>query len=100
MSDRQFAVCGEWALASDGLQWIVQRRYHLRGKPRWRSISFVHSTRAVLARCLREAGASGADVHLLLFGLPATFDAWRPEKRPPPPPIGLAAPPLCVPPFF
>ena len=40
-----FAVSGDWALASDGYQWIVQRRAHWKGKVQWRSLSFVHSTK-------------------------------------------------------
>jgi hypothetical protein len=76
MTDRQFAISGKWALAADKLQWMVQRRYLSKGQPAWRSISFVSSTRDVLARCLREKGCPPADAERLLAGLPATFEEW------------------------
>ena len=72
-----FAVTGDWALASDGYQWIVQRRAHWKGKVQWRSLSFVHSTKTVLARCLREKGCPLTDAERLLAGLPGTFDLWQ-----------------------
>jgi hypothetical protein len=40
-TDRQIAVSGSWALASDGLQWMLMRR---KGPDEWRSVSFVRST--------------------------------------------------------
>jgi hypothetical protein len=57
---------GNWSIADDGNQWIVQRR---RGD-QWHAVSFVRSTKAVLARCLREAGATSADINALLDPLP------------------------------
>jgi hypothetical protein len=69
--ERQIASAGAWAIASDGIQWIV-RRY--RGN-RWRSLKFVRTTKTVLARCLREAGASVVDIDALLDGLPDEFSA-------------------------
>jgi hypothetical protein len=76
MPDRQFAVSGKWALAADRLQWMVQRRYMSKGRPAWHSISFVASTRDILARCLREKGCPPADAERLLADLPATFEEW------------------------
>jgi hypothetical protein len=76
MADRQFAISGKWALAADSLQWMVQRQYLNKGQPAWRSISFVASTREILARCLREKGCPPADAERLLAGLPATFEEW------------------------
>jgi hypothetical protein len=73
-ADRQIAVCGAWAIACDDLQWVVQRR---KGPDGWRGVSFVRSTRDVLARCLREKGAELATVDELTGGLPETFDAWK-----------------------
>ncbi|HEX3342625.1 MAG TPA: hypothetical protein VHT68_26025 [Pseudolabrys sp.] len=73
MTDVQFAISGKWALASDGNQWILQRR---RGG-RWDAVSFVRSTRDILARCMREKGATPSDIQSLLDGLPGTFDAWQ-----------------------
>jgi hypothetical protein len=71
--DRQFAVSGRWALASDGLQWMLQcwRGQH------WQSVSFVRSTRDILARCMREKGCPPEDAERLLAHLPATFDEWK-----------------------
>ena len=76
MSERQFAISGRWALAADSLQWMLQRQYLSNGQPAWRSISFVASTRDVLARCMREKGCPPADAERLLAGLPSTFEEW------------------------
>ena len=76
MPDRQFVVSGKWALAADRLQWMVQRRHMNKGQVKWESLSFVSSTRDVLARCLREKGCPPADAERLLAGLPATFEQW------------------------
>ena len=73
MQDRQIAVSGDWALASDGIQWIVQRK---KGS-KWRGVSFVRSDRDIVARCLREKGADMACIAQLLSGLPDTFDQWK-----------------------
>ena len=80
MTDRQFAISGKFALAADSLQWMVQRRYMSKREVKWQSISFVASTRDVLARCLREKGCPPADAERLLAGLPATFEEWA-KKR-------------------
>jgi hypothetical protein len=76
MPDRQFAVSGKWALAADRLQWMVQRRHMNKGQVKWTSVSFVASTKVILARCLREKGCPPADAERLLAGLPCTFDEW------------------------
>jgi hypothetical protein len=76
MTDRQFAISGKWALAADRLQWMVQRRHMSKGQVKWQSVSFVASTRDVLARCLPEKGCPPADAERLLAGLPATFKEW------------------------
>jgi hypothetical protein len=57
---------GNWAIADDGHQWIVRQR---RGD-QWQAVSFVRSTKEVLARCLHEAGATSAEVIALLDPLP------------------------------
>jgi hypothetical protein len=72
--DRQFRVEGEWALASDGLQWVLQ--YSTTGK-QWKAISFVRSTKDILARCMREKGCEPLIAEKLLSGLPDTFDEWK-----------------------
>ena len=75
--DRQFRVSGEWALASDGVQWMLQI---MRGNS-WRPIKFIRSTKAHLADRMREKGVPPEDMHILLDGLPDTFDAWLAEQR-------------------
>ena len=76
MADRQFAISGKWALAADRLQWMVQRQYLHKGEIKWQSVSFVSSTKDVLARCLREKGCPPADAARLLADLPPTFKEW------------------------
>src|SRR6516225_9012849 len=76
MSERQFAVSGDWALGADSLQWILYR-CRSRANGGWSAVSFVRSTRDVLERCMRENGCSDDDRAHLLAGLPPTFDQWR-----------------------
>jgi hypothetical protein len=73
-ADRQIAVCGDWAILTDGVQWIVARR---KGPDGWRGVSFVRSDRSILRRCLREKGADVATVDELTAGLPTSFDDWK-----------------------
>lgn len=80
MTDRIFAATDDWAVASDGLQWMLMRRIHRKRGDCWDPVSFVHSTRDVLARCMREKGIEPAAQ--LLSGLPETFDQWK-RTRPP-----------------
>ena len=70
-----FATSGNWALGADGLQWILYRR-HSQARGGWTGISFVRSTRDILARCMREKGC-GEDAERLLVGLPSSFDEWK-----------------------
>ena len=56
MPDRVFATAGDWAVASDGVQWSPCFRCNDRSKVYWRPVSFVRSTKDVLARCMREKG--------------------------------------------
>jgi hypothetical protein len=76
---RQFRIFGDWALATDGLQWIVQHRRQRAGKDAWRLVSFVRSSRDVLERCLREKGAGTSCIQALTADLPDTFDQWIAE---------------------
>ena len=80
MADRQFAISGKWALAADSLQWMLQRQYMNKGQPAWHSVSFVASTRDVLARCMRERGCPPADAERLLAALPSTFEEWAGKR--------------------
>jgi hypothetical protein len=78
MSDRQFMqIDDDWALASDGVQWILQRRHQRKGRAdTWDGVSFVRSTREVLARCMREKGVPTPAATRLLALLPERFDDW------------------------
>jgi hypothetical protein len=69
VADRQLAVSGEWALASDGIQWILQRS----GRAVW----FVRSERSVLERGMAAKRVPSTDANRLLAGLPDTFDEWK-----------------------
>ena len=80
--ERQFAVSGDWALGADSLQWILYRR-RSRTKGGWDAVSFVGSTRDVLARCMGEEDCP----ERLLDGLPPTFDQWRETRQTPSPPV-------------
>jgi hypothetical protein len=76
-----------WAIASDGIQWILYRRHD----GQQRSVSFVHSSRDVLARCMSENGVHPQTASELLKGLPPTFNeclgmAIEAELEPLPPP--------------
>jgi hypothetical protein len=74
MAERVFAVAGDWAVGADEIQWILFRN---RGLGRWKGVSFVRSTRGILARCMREKGVELATAAQLLSGLPDTFDHWK-----------------------
>jgi hypothetical protein len=74
MTEKQFARSGNWALAADDNQWILQRRRFANGP--WGSVSFVRSSRDVLVRCMREKGCPPEDATQLLTGLPETFAQW------------------------
>jgi hypothetical protein len=77
MTDRVFAIEGDWALASDGVQWMLMRRHPRKQGDTWDPVSFVHSTRDVLARCMREKGVGADQIAQLLSGLPDTFEQWK-----------------------
>jgi len=76
MSERQFAIGGDWALGADSLQWILYRR-RFKGTEQWRPVSFVASTRQVLERCMREKGCGLDTARNLLAGLPDSFETWK-----------------------
>jgi hypothetical protein len=69
-SDRQLIICGRWAVASDGLQWLLQ---HQNGS-HWRNVSSVRSTRDILARCMREKGCPPEIAQRLLEAVSRRFD--------------------------
>jgi len=77
IGDQQIIAQGRWAIATDGVQWILQRR---RGD-RWQNLSFVRTTRDILARCMREKGASAGEM-TFLAGLPDRFqEASQTDKN-------------------
>jgi hypothetical protein len=75
MTDRVFAIVGDWAVASDGIQWMLMRRIHRKRGDSWDA--FIRSTWEVLARCMREKGVQPGTAAELLSGLPNTFDEWK-----------------------
>ena len=77
--DRQFRVSGDWALASDGVQWMLQRRQGAR----WQAIKFIRSTKSHLAARIKEKDVPPKDMHRLLDELPDSFDAWLAAERGP-----------------
>ncbi len=74
-----------WSLATDGLQWVVQRANRDRSKDGgldWRGISFVASNKSALERVLREKGAViDIEGHAALRALPETFREWRDAQK-------------------
>jgi hypothetical protein len=82
VADRVFAIVGDWALGSDGVQWMLCRRCNDRGRVYWRPVSFVRSTRDILARCMREKGVIADMARSLLSGLPDSFDEWKSLSNP------------------
>jgi len=42
----------------------------------WGAVSFVRSTKDILARCMREKGVDEGTAAVLLAGLPDIFDRW------------------------
>jgi hypothetical protein len=84
LMDRQFLrIDDKWALAYDERQWILQRFRGIRssgygvGLEKWEGVSFVTSTRDVLARCMREKGVPADAALVALAGLPETFSEFR-----------------------
>jgi hypothetical protein len=80
-SERILAFFDGWAVASDGIQWILLRR-RSRRLGGWIPVSFVRSTRDILARCMREKGADEDTARFLLSGLPPSFDEWKASSLP------------------
>lgn len=83
MTDRVFATTSDWALASDGVQWMLMRRSTEKRPDRepWRAVSFVRSGKGILARCMREKGVAADAMRSLLAGLPDTFEQWQSLQR-------------------
>ena len=77
MADRIFKESGDWALGSDGVQWMLMKRHLRKTGDTWDPVSFVHSERDILARCMREKGVEPGRAATLLDGLPDTYDEWK-----------------------
>jgi hypothetical protein len=72
--ETEFITSSGWALASDGIQWILRRRYDGQQK----SVAFVRSSRGILARVMNEKGVASKTASELLKTLPPTFTEWAP----------------------
>ena len=66
-----------WAIAADGLQWILQRRYG----GQLRAVAFVRSSRDILTRVMNEKGLAPDTASELLGTLPSTFAEWPPQAN-------------------
>ena len=75
MSDRVLVSSGDWAVATDGVQWILSK-VRKGGSAPWYGVFFVRSTKDVLARCMCGKGCSPADAKVMLAALRASFDDW------------------------
>ena len=74
------AISGNRSVTTDGLQWILRRRTgtdRRTGKPVWESVSFVRSTKDILALCMREKGTPPEDARKLLAGLGERFSPTK-----------------------
>jgi len=88
MGDRLFLrLDGKWSIGWDDRQWVLQRHHGLvekgprRGEEAWRGVSFVTSTRAVMARCMREKRVSVEAGAYGLSALPGTFAEFLRERK-------------------
>jgi hypothetical protein len=72
--DNLVTTSSGWALASDGLQWILQRRYG----GQLRAVAFVRSSKDILSRVMNEKGVAPDTAGELLETLPPTFTEWAP----------------------
>jgi hypothetical protein len=79
MVNEIIVALGDWAVATDGVQWILQRRI----KAGWRPVSFVRSIKVILARCMREKDVEPGVARKLLASLPDYFDPVFDESRHP-----------------
>jgi hypothetical protein len=88
----QITISGDWAVAADGVQWILQRLGGVEkrtGRLVWHNVSFVSSTKDILARCMREKGTPPEAQQKLLASLPVRFSPAQvsgiePEPKPAP----------------
>jgi|TARA_B100000315_G_scaffold249228_1_gene280126 hypothetical protein len=79
-----FELAPGWALKADNQQWLICRRKMDKGTVKWRPVSFIGSTRAVLISVLGQKGIIPTpEVRTLLTALPERFLDWRdsPQMR-------------------
>ena len=78
MSDRHlFDLAPGWALGYDERQWMVMKGRQKNGKQIWRPVSFVASTKLVLARVIGEHGITPTPAaQKSLDQLPERFREW------------------------
>ncbi len=84
MADRQFLrLSDRWALAYDNLQWIIQYRDSVKGKPEsWRGVSFISSNRDILILTLQEKGIVPDPGKMEeVLALPYSFKEWRAKRQ-------------------
>jgi hypothetical protein len=65
-------INADWKITADRVQWMLQRRT----KNRWYPVSFISSTKDILARCMREKGVPAEDATRALACLPDSFREW------------------------
>lgn len=69
---------GDWVLGADNLQWIVLRARKRRDEAYLHPVSYVTSTKTVLARVARENGVTvSASALAHLDAMPEHFRDWR-----------------------
>ena len=84
MSERIFLRLGDrLALGADPLQWILYKSKAKAGSPslepkHWIAISFVHSTKHILERCIRESGLRDATAASALESLHSPSTRGKP----------------------
>jgi len=71
-------LSADWAILTDGLQWIVAKATGSGTRRRWKPLAYIASTKAALERVLREEGACiDTDGARAFSGLPETYREWR-----------------------
>ena len=70
--DNLVTTSSNWAIAADGLQWFLQRRYG----GQLRAVAFVRSSKDILTRVMDEKGVAPETAGELLRDLPPTFNEW------------------------
>ena len=68
------ATSGDWSVTTGGIQWILRKRRSLKGTDVWQAVSFVRSSKDIVARCLKEKGCPPEDAAKLLGAIPVRFE--------------------------